>query len=86
MADLIAQRLFDEYTPSAVTPLPTPPTPDHHIEVTNSLQRLETDLQSREATVMAQEMQDMMLTLMRSNGNQPTTTNHFPRSGGGDEQ
>jgi hypothetical protein len=87
MADLVAQRLFDEYNqppPSVVPPIPTPPTPDHHIEVTNSLQRRETDLQSREAASMMSQMQDMMLTLMHTNGkNQPTNTNHSPCSGSG---
>jgi hypothetical protein len=87
MADLVAQRLFDDYNlpqPSAIPSPPTLPAPDHHVEVANSLQRRETDVQSREAATMAQ-MQDMMLTLMRSNGNQTTTANHSPRNGSGND-
>jgi hypothetical protein len=85
MADLIAQRLFDEYNqthPAVVPPIPTPPPFDHHTDVANSLQRRKTDLQSREAAMMSQ-MRDMMLTLMRTNGNQNTNTNNSPHGGGG---
>ena len=70
MAELVAQQLLEEYNNStspvghpALPPLPTPPD-----EVANSLQCRETDLQTREASMLTQ-MQDMMLTMMRNNNN-----------------
>jgi hypothetical protein len=73
MADLVAQRLLDDYhainpvpDPTHVPPLPPPL--DHPTEMANSLQRRETDLQSRETAMMTQ-MQDMMMNMMRNNHN-----------------
>jgi hypothetical protein len=85
MADLVAQRLLDNQSilqnayqahPPAELPPPPPAPTDHLTDVANSLQRRETDLQSREASMMAQ-MQDMMMTMMRNgnNSNNNTTNN-----------
>jgi hypothetical protein len=73
MADLVAQRLLDDYHAAnpIPEPIPAPPPPlplDQPTDVANSLQRRETDLQSRETAMMAQ-MQEMMMNLMRNNGN-----------------
>jgi hypothetical protein len=78
MADLVAQRLLDDYhaanpIPDSL-PAPTPPPPlDHPTDVANSLQRRETDLQSRETAMMTQ-MQEMMMNMMR-NGNNGNNSN-----------
>ena len=54
MADLVAQRLLDS----------EPPPQDHLVEVANSLQRRETDLQTRRETTMMTQMQEMMANMM----------------------
>jgi hypothetical protein len=68
IADLVVQRLLDEQGLELPPTLEQPPPIDPHTEVANSLQRRETDLQSREAA-MLQQMQDMMSSMMRNNGN-----------------
>ena len=76
MADLVAQRLIDEqaalqHAYNLQNPPPVPdqqPPPDHLTDVANSLQRRETDLQSREAAMMSQ-MKDMMMSMMRNHNN-----------------
>jgi hypothetical protein len=75
IADQVVQRLLDD--PRTIEPPPTqhiepppitaPVTPDTSSDVVNILQRRETDLQSREASMMTQ-MQEMM-SMMRNNGN-----------------
>jgi hypothetical protein len=75
MAALVAQRLLDDQSilqnaynqPPADSALPSPPPPpsDPLGDVANSLQRRETELQSRESAMMVQ-MQDMMRTMMRN--------------------
>jgi hypothetical protein len=84
MADLVAQRLLDDQSilhnayqaarPPADIPPPAPAA-DHLTDVANSLQRRETDLQSREASMMAQ-MQDMMMTMMRNGNNTTNNRTH----------
>jgi hypothetical protein len=83
MADLVAQRLLDDrcllpyahegsmappeppvLPATAQEPPPTAPYPD----VDNILQRCETDLQTREASMMTQ-MQDMMASMLRAGNN-----------------
>jgi hypothetical protein len=71
IADLALQRLLDEQgaklPPRAEPPSPSePPSAAPVNEVANSLQRRETDLQSREA-VMRTQMQDMMPSMLRTN-------------------
>jgi hypothetical protein len=97
MAQLVAQRLLDDQSilqtaydtahPSTDSP-PAPPA-DEQTNVANSLQRRETDLQSREASMMTQ-MQEMMMTMMRNgnrnngnNGNndQNNNNNNYNRGG-----
>jgi hypothetical protein len=79
MADLVAQRLLDDQNliQQAYPAAPPSPPPDSPSDVANSLQRCETDLQSRESTMMAQ-MQDMMMTMMRNgpNNNSNNNNNH----------
>jgi hypothetical protein len=83
MAELVAQRLLDDQNilnnayhnaapPSGLPTLPSPPVDD----VANSLQRRETDLQTRESQMMTQ-MQEMMLKLMQSNNNNNTSNNGY---------
>jgi hypothetical protein len=58
MADLVAQRLLE-----------AEPAPQNElVEVANSLQRRETDLQTRE-TAMTTQMQEMMMNMMNNNNN-----------------
>jgi hypothetical protein len=78
MADLVAQRLLDDY--HAANPIPEslpapalPPPLDHPTDVANSLQCRETDLKSRETAMMTQ-MQEMMMNMMR-NGNNGNNSN-----------
>jgi hypothetical protein len=69
IADLVLQRLLDEQGhPPPVDPVAPvePPPVDPFADVANSLQRRETDLQSRE-TAMRTQMQDMMASMMRNN-------------------
>ena len=63
MADLVAQRLLDDMPPVVDSSADTP-------DLANSLQRRESDLQSREAAMLTQ-MQD--LTLMRASATTPST-------------
>jgi hypothetical protein len=65
MADLVAQRLLDS----------EPPPQDNLVEVANSLQRRETDLQTRETTMMTQ-MQEMMASVMHHNNNNNNNNNN----------
>ena len=66
IADLVVQRLLDDQGAELPPPVEQPPPLD--AEVANSLQRRETDLQSREAAMLTQ-MQDGMASMMRNNGN-----------------
>jgi hypothetical protein len=77
IADLVAQRLLDEQAAYAAMtpPVPDPTPPDHLTDVANSLQRRETDLQSRETAMMSQ-MKDMMMTMMRGNNNNNNNRNN----------
>ena len=68
MADLVAQRLLDS----------EPPPQDDLVEVANSLQRRETDLQTRETTMMTQ-MQEMMANMMNHNNNNNNNNNRYNR-------
>lgn len=73
MAELVAQRLLDDQSIlqnayQNQTPSDPPPPPAPTDDVANSLQRRETDLQTRESTMMTQ-MQEMMMTMMRNGGN-----------------
>jgi hypothetical protein len=80
MVDLVAQRLLAEqntYPMAHQTTTESAPS-DDLTEMANSLQRRETDLQSREASMMAQ-MQDMMLTMMNSNNNNNNNNNNSNR-------
>jgi hypothetical protein len=80
IADLVMHRLLeDQGQPPAVEPASVPASPPMATstdEMANSLQRRETDLQSREAAMRTQ-MQDMMSSMMRNNGN--TTGSGNPR-------
>jgi hypothetical protein len=68
IADLVLQRLVEEQgMPPLTSPAPSVDAPPlDHAEVANSLQRRETDLQSRE-DAMRTQMQDMMSSMMRNN-------------------
>ena len=77
MAELVAQRLLEDQNilqtayhntapPIDHPALPSPSTPPN--EVANSLQRRETDLQTRESAMLTQ-MQEMMMNMMRNNNN-----------------
>jgi hypothetical protein len=81
MADLVAQRLIDDQAALQQAynlehpPAAEQPTPAHQTDTANSLQRRETDLQSRESAMMA-KMQEMMITMMRNNNNNKNTNNN----------
>jgi hypothetical protein len=85
IADLVLQRLLDEQGAElparAETPSPSePPSAAPVNEVANSLQRRETDLQSREAAMRTQ-MQDMMASMLRThNGSSNNNNNSNDRS------
>ena len=72
IVDLVAQRLLDALVvPAPAIPPPTLPSSDS--ELANSLQRRETDLQTRESAMLTQ-MQDMMSSMLRANNQ------HTPRA------
>jgi hypothetical protein len=82
IADLVVQRLLDEQgseLPQASLEQPPPPL-DPFTDVANSLQRRETDLNSREANMLNQ-MQEMMSSMMRNNGNNNGNNNNRNRNG-----
>jgi hypothetical protein len=85
IADFVLQRLLDEQgaelPPRAEPPSPSePPSAAPVNEVANSLQRRETDLQSREAAMRTQ-MQDMMASVLRThNGSSNNNNNSSDRS------
>jgi hypothetical protein len=88
MAELVAQRLLDAErlmppayappfpTPSSLAPPPAPP----YTDMANILQCRETDLQSREASVMTQ-MQEMMTIMLHSGNNNTNNGNNNPNKG-----
>jgi hypothetical protein len=74
IADLVVQRLLDDPRIESPSLAPAEPSPSAApTDVANSLQRRETDLQSREASMMAQ-MQDMM-TMIRDGNNRNNNNN-----------
>ena len=77
IADLVLQRLYEEQAEAPpVEPAPIADTSTAaHTEVANSLQRRETDLQTREAAMRAQ-MQDMMTSMMRNQNNNNNNNNN----------
>jgi hypothetical protein len=77
MAELVAQRLLDDQNllQQAYPAAPPSPPPDSPSDVANSLQRRETDLQSRESAMMTQ-MQDMMMNMMRNGGPNNNSNNN----------
>jgi hypothetical protein len=86
IADLVLQRLLDEQgqgspsPPVEQAPRVEPPPVDSFAETANSLQRRETDLQSREAAMRTQ-MQEMMSSMMRNN-NANNNNNNGNRNNG----
>jgi hypothetical protein len=81
LADLVLQRLLDEQQPveqpSRVEPSPSDP----HTDAANSLQRRETDLQSREASMRTQ-MQEMMAMMRQGNSNNNNNNSRGGQHGG----
>ena len=86
ITDLVAQRLLDEQAAYAAMPPPGVPAsapPDHLTDVANSLQRRETDLQTRETAMMSQ-MRDMMMSMMNNNNtNNNNNNNNYNSNRGG---
>jgi hypothetical protein len=76
IADIVANRLIEVLGPPPDEEPTLPPTAEPISDAANSLQRRETDLQSRESAMM-NKMQEMMMNMMRNNNQNNNQYNQY---------